>query len=130
MSDHYSADPDPSKAPKNTRTIDLDQLMDVFEDSGQEVLSLLKPYLPALGRVGQDVYEGFLKHLFNADWVQIDRLMYEHMNESERAALDDEIYGDGYYATASKYRRKELLKEVLAKVAIRLAIKLATAGVF
>jgi hypothetical protein len=132
MTDHYASDPDPSKpikVPKNLRTIRLDELLDVLEDSGKEVLGILKPYLPALGRVGEDVYEGFLKHLFNADWTKIDRLMYEHMTEAERDELDQEVYKDAYYATAAKYRRKELIKEVLTKVAIRIAIKLATAGV-
>jgi len=109
--------------------IDFDALMDLLEENGKEVLNVLKPYLPALARVGTDVYEGFIKHLMNADWVQIDRLMYQHMNDSERAALDDEIYRDAYYATLSKYKNKELLKELLVKIAVRLAVKFVTAGI-
>ena len=109
--------------------IDWEEVVDVAEDSGKEVLSLLKPYLPALSRSGKDVYEGFIKHLLDADWASIDQLMFEHMNDAEREELDQEIYKDAYAATLQKYKNKELLKQILTKVVIRIAIKAATAGI-
>jgi len=99
---------------------DWDQVLEVAEDSGKELLDLLKPYIPALKREGKEVYEGFLKHLFDADWEAIDRQMYEHMTPEEREVLDSQVYKDAIQATRAKFRQKELVREVMFRVSLRL----------
>ena len=108
--------------------INWDELLNLAEDEGKELLGILKPYLPALVREGPDVYEGFIAHLRDGDFESIDRLLYQRMSAGERAALEDQVYKDAYDATAAKYRRKELAKEVLFRVAVNLALRIATGG--
>jgi hypothetical protein len=105
-----------------------DDILDVAGEQGSEVLDILKPYLPVLARVGEDVYESFLKHLFDLDWVRIDELLYASMTAKEREVLDTQVYQAAFNAALSKYRNKELLKEILVKIVIRLAIKASTGG--
>jgi single-stranded DNA-specific DHH superfamily exonuclease len=109
--------------------IQWDEVLDAAEDTGKDVLSVLKPYLPALSREGKDVYEGFIKHLRDGDFTEIDKLMYVKMTPSERKELEEEVYKDAFKAAEAKYRQKELMKDILLKIVVRLALKAATAGI-
>lgn len=100
--------------------IDWDQILDVAEENGKELLDLLKPYIPALKREGKEVFEGFLKHLFNADWARIDQHMYAHMRPEERDVLDSNVYKQSLQAARAKFQQKELVREVLFRVCLRL----------
>jgi hypothetical protein len=109
--------------------IQWDELLDAAEDTGKDVLSVLKPYLPALAREGPDIYEGFIKHLKDGNFKEIDLLLYEKMTAEERLELEAEVYKDAYAAAEAKFRQKELMKDILLKVVVRLALKAATAGI-
>lgn len=104
-----------------------DALFDRFDDAGKEMLSILKPYLPALAREGPDLFEGFIKHFKDQDWAKIDALMYEKMTLEERRELEEQVYQDARDAAEAKYRRSEILKNIAFKVALR-AILLVLAG--
>lgn len=98
---------------------DWGQILDTVGSEGQELLELLKPYIPALKREGKEVFEGFLKHLFDADWDSIDRQMYTYMLVEEREQLDRQVYLEALQAARSKFRRKELVREVLFRICLR-----------
>lgn len=102
------------------KALDWDQLFASSSEYGAELLGLLKPYLPALQREGKEVFEGFLKHLFDADWTSIDRQMYTYMSAEERDQLDRQVYKDAWLAARARFQRKELIREVLFRVCLRL----------
>lgn len=99
---------------------DWNQILEVAGEGGKELLDLLKPYIPALKREGEEVFEGFLKHLFDADWASIDRQMYTYMSAEERDQLDQQVYKDALQAARARFQRKELVREVLFRVCLRL----------
>lgn len=109
--------------------IQWDEVLDAAEENGKDVLSVLKPYLPALAREGKDVYEGFIKHLKDGDFKEIDKLLYQKMTPAERKELEEDVYKDAFAAAEAKYRQKELMKDILLKIVVRLALKAATAGI-
>jgi len=96
----------------------------IADQTGRDVLTILKPYLPALARSGQDVFDGFVKHLMDQDWAQIDGLMYARMTVEEREELAAAVYKDAYEATMQKFKNKELAKELLFKAALSLLVKI------
>lgn len=99
--------------------IDWDSLFSKLSSDGQEMLSVLKPYLPALAREGPEVYEGFIKHIYDGDWAAVDQFMYAKMTLEERRQLEDEVYKDAVAAAKAKYSRTQLLKDIGFKVALR-----------
>ncbi len=108
--------------------IDWKQIWDLADEVGKDVLTIIRPYLPALAKQGPDVWEGFVKYLNNGDFVSIDELMYSKMLTAERDALELQIYSDAYQAALAKYKRKELYKEVAQKILLNILLKLATGG--
>ena len=105
-------------------TIDWDRLSQAGGEIGSEILDIIKPFLPALKREGPDIFDGFVKHLLNKEYDQIDRLMYERMTVAERRELEDEVLVGARSAAEAKFRQRELTKEILMKVAIRLVLGL------
>ncbi len=98
------------------------------KDIGQDLLAIIKPYLPALAREGPDVYAGFVQHLSDGNWEQIDTLMYSRMTQDERTKLEDIVYKGLLDAAKAKYRQKELIKEVGYKIFLNLLLRVATGG--
>lgn len=98
------------------------------KDIGGDLLAILKPYLPALVREGPDVYVGFIQHLSDGNWEQIDQLMYAKMTLEERHKLEDQVYQGLLAAAKAKYRQKELIKEVGFKIFMNLLLRVATGG--
>lgn len=109
--------------------LDWQELGRIAGDEGKELLDVIKPFLPALAREGPDVYEGFIKHLGDGEFDQIDQLMFEKMTPSERRELINDVYKGARDAAMAKYRRKELTKDIMVKLAIRIALRVATAGI-
>lgn len=99
--------------------------IDKLDDAGKEMISVIKPYLPALAREGPDVFEGFIKHFTDQDWAKIDQLMYAKMTVEERRELEDDVYKGALAAAKAKYRRQALFKEIAFKVGLRLILILA-----
>ena len=99
--------------------VNWDDLYNTLTADGKELLSILKPYLPALAREGQDVYDGFLKHLNDNNWEAVDKLMYAKMTIPERRQLEDQVYQDARTAAQAKYDRVQTLKDIGFKVALR-----------
>lgn len=108
--------------------IDWQQIWDLADETGKDVLSIIRPYLPVLAKQGPDVWEGFIKHLNDGDFSSIDRLMYFKMSETERVDLELQIYEGAYQAALARYKRKELYKEVAQKILLNILLKLATGG--
>jgi hypothetical protein len=107
--------------------INWDDLLGGAEDYGKNVLEVVKPFAPALAREGPDIYEGFLKHLYDQDFEAIDKLMYAKMTPEERRKLEDEVLKDAVDAARAKFRQRQLAKDILFKVLLRVLI-LAAAG--
>ncbi len=89
-------------------SIDWNSFVSLATKEGQEVLEILRPYLPALAREGPDVYEGFMTRLDRDDWDGINQYMFARMTPKERADFLERTYQDARQATLAKYRRKEL----------------------
>lgn len=102
-------------------SVDLKELGDI----GESLLEVVKPYLPALKRCGQDTIDGFLKHLMDKDFVKIDAMMYKKMTAEERRKLDLQVTKDAVTAARARFNRIKLTKELGYKVALRLLIILA-----
>ena len=107
--------------------IDWDEIFDKADDFGKELIDVIKPFGPALAREGPDIYEGFIKHLFNKDFTKIDELMYSRMTAEERKKLDLQVTEGVLDAARAKFRRRKLAKDVMFKVLLR-AIILASVG--
>jgi len=108
--------------------IDWKQIWDWADDTGKDVLKIIKPYLPALAKQGPEIWEGFIKHLNDKDFTKIDQMMYQKMSPDERAELEAQVYEGGYQAAMARFKRKELYKEVAQKILLRILLKLATGG--
>jgi hypothetical protein len=104
--------------------IDWTAIGSLAGEMGDDALKTIKPYLPALGREGKDVYEGFLKHLLDNDWPAINQLMYEKMTTDERRELEDQVYKAAVEATQANFRRKELMKEIAMKLLLSTLVKI------
>lgn len=108
-------------------TIDWDDIFDKADDFGKELIDVIKPFGPALAREGNDVYEGFIKHLFDKDFEKIDQFMYSRMTPDERKKLDLQVTAGVCDAARAKFKRRKLAKDVLFKVLLR-ALILASVG--
>lgn len=115
--------------PRNNRTtlsyrqIDLAAMNPAILEEGQDLLRILGPYLPALQRASEEVYEGFIKHFNNKEWEEIDRLLYEQMTTDERAALLDAVNQDVRDAALARFNRNEMTKELAWKILTNLLLK-------
>jgi len=107
--------------------INWDDLLNVADEYGTEILAVVKPFAPALAREGPDLYEGFIAHLFSKDFEAIDKLMYPKLTAEERAKLEAEVLAGAIEAARAKFRRIQLAKDVMFKVLLRVLI-LAAAG--
>ena len=107
--------------------INWDDLMTGAESYGENILEVVKPFAGALAREGPDVYEGFLKHLYDQDFEAIDAQMYKLMTPEERRKLEDEVLKGAVDAARAKFRQRQLEKDILFKVLLRVLI-MAVAG--
>lgn len=123
------ADDPPKMGSQVLPRLDWSELGGILDQTGQDMLSVLKPFLPALARVPMDVYQGFLSHLGNNDWDGITLLMFKHMNTAEREQLENSVYKNLVAATQAQYDDRELLKKVMVQIAIGLATKVLTGGI-
>lgn len=113
----------PSPTTPTQRRIDLALLNPAILEDAKDLLRILGPYIPALQRASEQVYEGFFRHFNNAEFEEVDKLMYEHMTESERKELFDVVTQDARAAALAKFERKELAKELAWKILINLLLK-------
>jgi len=114
-----------AEKPKNEKmALDWNKIGDVADEVGEDILAIIKPFLPALKREGEELFEGFIKHLLDKDYDKIDRMMYEKMTIEERRELEDAVLRDARDAVRARFRRKELTKQILTKALIRIALAL------
>jgi hypothetical protein len=105
-------------------SIDWSALETLASGEVKDLWKILRPYLPALARSGQDVVDGFVKHLLNKEWTQIDQLMYQNMTPEERRELEDEVLADARDAAAARFDRIQLEKDIAFKLLLNLVLKL------
>jgi len=103
--------------------IDLNQLESIADDLGKDLLRIIKPYLPALGRASREIFDGFIKHMGDANWAEVSKLMYSRMTIPERRKLEEEVYKDAYTAALARFTRKKLTKDIMLRVALSLLTK-------
>lgn len=101
------------------KAIDPSMLQDA-----QDILRIIGPYLPALRRVSDEVYEGFLKYFQNKEWEEIDALLYEKMTDEERKDLLDSVYQGAREAAIARFERIKLEKELAWKILTSILIKI------
>lgn len=89
---------------------------------GSDMMDVIKPYLPALAREGEAVFNGFIKHLLDKNWSEIDKLMYVKMTIAERRELEDAAIKGGRQAALDRFNRIELTKQIAFKLMLRLAM--------
>lgn len=106
-------------------SIDWNTLVANAHSTGDEFIPIVRPYLPALGRAGIGVFNGFMCHLLDKDWAAIDSLMYEHMTLTERRDLEDETLQRLRQAAIDRAERIELTKDICFKLALRILMTLA-----
>lgn len=104
-------------------TIDWDKLLAGADDFGKEILDVVKPFAPALAREGPEVYEGFIKRLFDKDFESIDAYMYSRLTLDERRKLEKDVLDGAITAARAKFRQRELVKDVMFKVLLRVLIR-------
>lgn len=109
--------------------ITLDELSGAAEGVGADLVAVIKPFIPALSREGQDVYEGFIKHLLDKDFDALDALMYSKMTPEERGQLLDSIAADARQAARAKFSRHQLTNDILFKITLALLVKLVVSAV-
>lgn len=103
--------------------INWGQLENMASAEAKDLWTVLKPYMPALSRSGQDVVDGFVKHLRDKDWAKIDELMYMRMTPEERRELEDQVVADARAAAQARFDRIQLEKDILFKLALNLILK-------
>lgn len=105
----------------------LDTVLNLIggEDSGtSEVLAVVRPYLPALKRLGKAAVDTFMDGVKQRDWQRIDRELYASMTEDERDALGAQILADARAVVAKKYETNRNWQEDLTRVLLGLALAL------
>jgi hypothetical protein len=110
---------------RNMATINWEELLAGADDYGKNILEVVKPFAPALAREGPDIYEGFIRHLYDQDFEAIDALMYAKMTPEERRKLEDEVLKGAMDAARAKFRQRKLVKEIMFKVLLRVLIMAA-----
>ena len=105
-------------------SIDWTKLSALADETTQDLLSIVKPYLPALAREGPDIFEGFIKHLGDGDWAKIDELMYRRMTPQERRSLEDQLVKDCREAAIARFNRKELTKQIAFRAVMTILLRL------
>jgi len=104
--------------------LDWSALEDVAVKESKDLWLILKPFLPALARSGQDIVDGFARHLLDKDWAAVDQLMYQRMTPEERRALEDEVLAAARDAAAARFDRIRLEKDIAFKLLLNLVLKL------
>lgn len=87
-----------------------------------DLLLVIQPYLPALARAGDEVLNGFVLHLSNKDWDEIDALMYQHLTLPERQALDAQVLSGAIEAAQARFDRIQLTHQIVLQVVIKLLL--------
>lgn len=105
--------------------LDWTAIGDAVGPDGADLIGLLKPYLPALARSGQGVFDGFIQHTMDKNWAEIDKLMYEKMTVEEREELDKDVLSGARQACIDKVERIQLAKDIGFKIALRLVMMVA-----
>jgi hypothetical protein len=105
--------------------LDWTKLEEVGDGVGEDLLRIVKPYLPALAREGPDVFEGFIKHMSDSNFVEIEKLMYSKLTSEERRELEDQVYKDAHAAAEARFRRIKLTKEIAFRAALAIVLRVA-----
>ncbi len=110
-------------------TLTWTDLLAIAGTEGQDLLTIMMPFLPALATASEEVYVGFIQNLGQGELEANVRLMYPLMSVQQREVLESQVYKDLVEATQAQVDRSKLLKDIALKIAIGLIIKIATAGV-
>lgn len=107
-------------------TINLEAFTSLMgEDSGMnETLAVIRPYLPALKRLGKAAVDTFMDGVKSRDWDRIDRELYATMTEDERDALSDQVLSDARAVVQKKYETSRHWQEDLTRVLLGVALSL------
>ncbi len=80
------------------------------------VVSVLRPYIPALRRMGVDFYNDVLATAIAGDWPLFDKKMWAKMTEDERDAASTALLEEARGAVDHAYEREQLAKELAFKL--------------
>lgn len=105
--------------------LDWTKLSEVGDSVGEDMLRIVKPYLPALAREGPEVFEGFIKHMSDSNFDEIDKLMYSKLTVEERRVLEDQVYQDAHAAAEARFSRIKLTKEIAFRAVLAIVLRVA-----
>lgn len=80
------------------------------------IVSTLRPYIPALQRMGVEFYEDVIRDAIAGDWETFDEKLWVKMTEDERDAASDALLAEARDAVDRAYERDQLAKELAFKL--------------
>ena len=80
------------------------------------VVSVLRPYIPAIQREGLSLYNDVIKYAILGDWDQVNVAAWKHMTEEERDSASADLLKEAQDAVDANYRREQLAKEIAFKL--------------
>jgi hypothetical protein len=80
------------------------------------VFAVLRPYIPAIQREGQSLYNDVIKSAILGDWDQVNTVAWRYMTDDERDKASAELLKEAQDAVDSNYRREQLAREIAFKL--------------
>lgn len=110
-------------------TINLDTVLGLIggadaNENNSALLAVIRPYLPALKRLGKAAVDTFMDGVKQRDWQRIDRELYASMTEDERDALSAQVLTDARAVVAKRYETNRHWQEDLTRVLLGVALAL------
>ncbi len=92
----------------------LDELM--ANPQYAAVVTVLRPYIPALKRMGLELYNDVLADAIAGNWPDVDAKAWGAMSEDERDAASTALLAEARDAVDRAYAREQLAKEMAFKL--------------
>lgn len=104
--------------------IDLDSLIEriQYDPNAKEVIEAVKPYLPAIQRLGAEAFEDLISYASARAWIELDRKMWPNLTEDERDMLSNNILKDARKAVDNMYERNQAVKSMVMRAVLSIAL--------
>lgn len=80
------------------------------------VVQALMPYIPAIKRSGEGLFNDVVKSAISGDWDNVNQVAWRHMTEDERDAASNALLKEAQDAVDRAYEREQLAKEIAFKL--------------
>lgn len=103
-------------------TASLAGMIDLTNPTMVALVDIIKPYLPALKRMGSTGVDLFVESVQEQDWARIDRALYAEMTEDERDAISSAVLRSARMAVRSAYNRDQALRDDMFRVVLGIVL--------